>query len=389
MSEQTHQEEYLSWTTITNDTAYQEWMETLKPSTELGYRSGILSICRFYKCKPSDLKTWDSSTANDQLRQFILYLKKNAKPYGGKKRKDEFSVNSIPTYFYAIINFFEHFDIDIRTKKIAKIMPEMVESDLRPYKREEIVKVLALAKPREKMIILVPEACGAREGGLAEFEVKHISIVNQLDWTLKPLHECIVGKSIPITPGTIGIIKVYGNSKKAKYISFVTYEALKSITEYLEYRMLHFEPIVPSTPIVRDYFVPLGKNVKNPKKLSGHRINRIVQTLLDRAGLPREELQPLHGLRKFFNTVAKNSGIDYMYKEGFMGHSINLDRIYYDPEIPQSLEKMVTEYSKAIDSLTIDDANRLRRKVEVLQVKADRIDEVLQWMDSVKAKEHI
>jgi hypothetical protein len=46
----------MTWTTITKDPAYAEWMETLKPSTELGYRSGIMAICRFYKVKPLDMR---------------------------------------------------------------------------------------------------------------------------------------------------------------------------------------------------------------------------------------------------------------------------------------------------------------------------------------------
>jgi hypothetical protein len=64
-------------------------METLKPSTELGYRSGIMAICRFYKVKPLDMRGWDSTTANDRLKQFVLYLKRNAKPYGGKRRRNQ------------------------------------------------------------------------------------------------------------------------------------------------------------------------------------------------------------------------------------------------------------------------------------------------------------
>jgi hypothetical protein len=198
----TSEEKKLTWTSITNDPVYQEWMETLKPSTELGYRSGILAFCRFYKIKPSDMRGWDSTTANDKLKQFVLYLKRNAKPYGGKRRGDgEFSVNSIPTYFYAIINFFEHFDIEVKTKKLAKMMPEQVEGDLRPYRREEITKLLSLAKPRERVIILTPEACGAREGGLAEFEIRHISLVDTDKWSLKPLFDNnMQNKALPLFP---------------------------------------------------------------------------------------------------------------------------------------------------------------------------------------------
>jgi hypothetical protein len=93
------------------------------------------------------------------------------------------------------------------------MVPEQVEGDLRPYRREEIAKLLSLAKPRERVIIITPEACGAREGGLAEFEIRHISLVDTDKWSLKPLFDNMQNK-LPISPGTIGMITVYGSSKR-------------------------------------------------------------------------------------------------------------------------------------------------------------------------------
>ena len=325
-----------------------------------------------YKTTHSGMLAWGDE-ANEKLKQFVLYLKRNAKPYAGKKRTHELSVNSIPQYFYSIVSFFDYYDVPIRTKKLAKMFPEQVESDLRPMRREEIQKLLQLAKPRDRALILTPVACGAREGGLSEFEVRNVRLVNTEDWTLKPLVDCIADKKVVMPVGSIGMISVYGSSKKAKYISFVTYEDLLAIGEYLEYRMLHHEKITGVSPLFRDYFVPLGRNVNHAKKISSHRINRIVATLMDRAGVPRDELQPLHGLRKFFNTACKNAGVDYMFKETFMGHSINLDRIYYDPESPESLQKMVLEYTKAIDALTFSEENRLKRQNVILKEQVDDI----------------
>lgn len=115
--------------------------------------------------------------------------------------------------------------------------------------------------------------------------------------------------------------------------------------------------------------MPLGRNINHPKKLTPHRINRLVATLIDRTGIPRDHLQPLHGLRKFFNTAAKNAGIDHMFKEMYMGHTVNLERMYYDTDNPESLQKMVREYVKAVDALTINDEYRLKKQVVQLEAE--------------------
>ena len=84
--------------------------------------------------------------------------------------------------------------------------------------------------------------------------------------------------------------------------------------------------------------------------------------LLTKAGLPYEELQPNHSLRKFFNTALMNSDVTYSFKE-FMGHSVKLDDVYYDKDNETSRQKIVTEYMKAIDALTINEEYGLRKKI--------------------------
>ena len=53
-----------------------------------------------------------------------------------------------------------------------------------------------------------------------------------------------------------------------------------------------------------------------------------------------------------------------------LGHSTGLDDKYYRPTSGELLQ----EYSKAIDALTINEENRLRKKVEVLKAKRDEIE---------------
>jgi chromosome segregation ATPase len=52
-----------------------------------------------------------------------------------------------------------------------------------------------------------------------------------------------------------------------------------------------------------------------------------------------------------------------------LGHKIGLASAYYRP----TEDEILTEYEKAIDNLTIDPANRLRKKVEKLSEKQDEI----------------
>ena len=56
-----------------------------------------------------------------------------------------------------------------------------------------------------------------------------------------------------------------------------------------------------------------------------------------------------------------------------MGHSVQLDEVYYDKGSDKSRAKLLEEYSKAIDALTINEENRLRKKVEELTPKSDEI----------------
>jgi len=47
-----------------------------------------------------------------------------------------------------------------------------------------------------------------------------------------------------------------------------------------------------------------------------------------------------------------------------MGHSVKLDNIYYDKDNEKSQQKIMLEYMKAIDALTINDEFRLKKIVE-------------------------
>jgi integrase len=47
-------------------------------------------------------------------------------------------------------------------------------------------------------------------------------------------------------------------------------------------------------------------------------------------GQARKEIPLNHGFRKFFNTALMNADIHPSFKKLLMGHSVQLDEVYYD-----------------------------------------------------------
>ena len=63
-----------------------------------------------------------------------------------------------------------------------------------------------------------------------------------------------------------------------------------------------------------------------------------------------------------------------------LGHSIGLAAAYYKP----TENEMLDEYMKAVDNLTINPENRLRRKVEKLEVEKSQIDSLAKEIELLK-----
>jgi hypothetical protein len=51
-------------------------------------------------------------------------------------------------------------------------------------------------------------------------------------------------------------------------------------------------------------------------------------------------------------------------------HSNGLKKSYYKPKVSDLLE----EYLKAVDALTINEEHRLRRQIQTLTIKTDKLD---------------
>ncbi|MDP9289333.1 MAG: site-specific integrase [Thermoproteota archaeon] len=335
------------------------WFEGIKSKSTLdAYTIHLSLFCKFHNVNPDELIQLNNSAGQlkTMILNYIIHLKKIAKHSAGKPRKGELSVNSIKLYLKGVKSFLEFNEIPLPWKKIAKFHPDDVTNSYRSYTKDEIKKLLSVADPRDRCIILLMASSGIRVGAIQTLKVRSIK---RLD-------------------NEVGVVTVYPESKDSVYVALVTPEFLSSFDEYLKYRKSQGEKITTESWLIRDKFATFSKKTNKPIPPSVKSINKQMRFLLRKAGLPFEELQPDHSLRKFFNTALMNSDVPYTFKELLMGHSMKLDNVYYDKENEKSQQKILLEYMKAIDALTINDEYRLRKQIVEFEEKVKDVPKVEQ-----------
>ena len=125
--------------------------------------------------------------------------------------------------------------------------------------------------------------------------------------------------------------------------------------------------------------------MRNPKPVTFVSLALMMDVLLEKSGLrqinhvtegsfyKRHKEACFHVFRKYFNTCLANRDVNVTIKEMLMGHSIGSDNSYFRP----TQDKILSEYMKAVSELTINEENRLKKKVNELQVKYDRVDQLV------------
>ena len=193
-------------------------------------------------------------------------------------------------------------------------------------------------------------------------------------------------KSLKKLDEGLGLLTVYGDSKKSRYVTLVTPECMSIIDEYLEQRKKLGEKLNEKSCLIRDKYAIYSKRLNTPKCPTELSINSQIRKLVRKAGLVFEELQPDHAPRKFFNTALVNSEVDGKFKELMMGHSVKLDEVYYDQNSEESRKKTKLEYMKAVDALTINDEFRLRKQIADYEDKLNNVPKVEQLQEQLANK---
>lgn len=316
---------------VNNNANFKFWMDSLRsPYTKRAY-----SI--FYKKFEAFMGSQDIMCGNDpkaierKIIEFIMHL-----------REKGLSYSAVRNYMMALISYYKANDIILRTDNISKFLPEYkrMKKD-RGYEHEEIQKLLNFADERMRAVILILASTGMRIGALTELKKRDVQ-----------------GNKITVYDGY-----------KEEYFAFVSPECKDAIDSYLDMRQRYGEKLNDDSPLIREQFDVRVSSTK-ARHVNENSLYGKLRDLSRRSGVRDKSLPITKGFRKFFMNQCVNCKINAEIREMLLGHKIGLASAYYRP----SEQEMFAEYQKAVNSLTINEENRLLIKVKRLELENNDIE---------------
>jgi integrase len=265
-------------------------------------------------------------------------------------KKEGKQSTAIENYVKPVILYYKMNDVILNTRKVNRFLPEKrrIKKD-RAYYDSEISKMLEIADERMRVVILLLSSSGIRIGAIQSIRLRNL-------------------KDNRLT--------VYENDKE-EYITFITPECKKAIDNYLDMRLRYGEKLVEDSFLIREQFDIRDKfQIKKARPIKRHAIRWMLDDIAKRCGVRSYEVPIAHGFRKFFTTQLINSEVNPEIREMLLCHKIGLTGCYYRP----TEDKMYSEYEKAMDNLTINEENRLRKKIETLTIEKSRLDRIEEKM---------
>jgi len=345
-------------TQITSENlAYRNFIHSLRSSftkinyvRSLGYFMGYLKIdCNDYEklLSPPDAKLIQSNIIN-----FLVYLRDKGN-----------SPNTISSYLAAIKHFYDMNDIILNWKKIKSFKGEFYRVvDDEAYTAEQIKLLVDNADMRDKAIILLMTSTDMRARAIPKLKIKDLSVIDEYH-----IYKIIIYKKT-----------------HEQYYTFCTPEAKRALDDYLDYRRRSGERLKEDTPLFRKRFSQFEPT--NPQPISFNGLISIIFDLLNKTGVrplrPQQEgqispkrtsLPMTHGFRKFAITNMIRAGVEFGARERLVGHKLAGTDPSYDR---RDETEILEQYLKAIDYLTINEENKLRRKVETLNERQDEIQKM-------------
>jgi integrase len=348
-------------------TTYAELSASIRSErTAHQYRGALRRYLAYRKQEElSELLEGHTKTIESDIIAYLVYLKQ--KKISWSSRNGELS---------ALKHFYKMNDVTLNWYKIGRYLGEYnrVVHD-RAYTTEEIQQLLTKADERMRVVILLLASSGMRIGAIPDLKLRQLKKVENYH-----LYQIVV----------------YENSND-EYYCFCSPECAEAIRSYLAYRERYGEKLKPDAPLIREMFNtqdPLKCRI--PKMVGLYTLSDVLQKLLVRSGIntiakqtettqkgkERKGVARAHGFRKFATTNMIRAKVDPQAREMLLGHSIGLANSYYRPNSDEILD----EYLKAVDLLTINEENRLKKKVELLTIRADQLEQLQDQMDEVKSK---
>lgn len=161
------------------------------------------------------------------------------------------------------------------------------------------------------------------------------------------------------------------------------------IQAYLQYRERYGEKLTPDSFLFCEQFnVSDPFDCKHPKKMQLKGLSKLIAeaaiksgvtektSLLEgeKLGTRRNKIFRTHGFRKLVTMKMVESGLSGFAIEKLLGHKSKdiTSKHYYRPQE----EELLSQYLLAIDSLTINEENRLRRENQELKIKKSEFEQL-------------
>jgi len=265
--------------------------------TARGYKHFLGNFCDFMGVTPQQiLEEYDSTRDRDFRRKYAQYVR----GYVSQLTEKGYANCTINSAITAVKSFFKYNDLSLGYVPIGR---KTVKYHNRDIMKEEVKKILAVSRPRDKTFFCLMAQTGLRPETLCKLRFKH----------LQPDLER------GTTPMKIDVPQNIAKGEYRSYFTFAAEESVKYLKAYLATR-----PNVGSNDLV---FTAHG-STKPASRQSLSGIFRMTIERLKKKGLmdfeQEEEGKPrtirLYSLRKFFRKYAHQAGFEFV--QFWMGHVV-------------------------------------------------------------------
>jgi hypothetical protein len=323
---------------------YQRFVDVIdNERTRQEYVSALRLFMEHYQVsKYEELLKLSTNEAEDMIIQYILSMKKKA-----------LSEGIVTLRVSAIRKFFSSNRVNLNWDYVNQHKGKFKKKQkLEAYNHEQIEKLLQVCDLRTRCLTLIFTSTGIRVGALPELRKRHLKRV-----------------------GDLYQFTIYENEED-EYITYCTPECATAIDNYFAYRERSGEVITKeSYLIVRDFDLEGIRQTHLP--VSSSTIRNIMSKRMIKAGLRklehdvdsthRKQIPIDHGFRMFFTSQLVNSNVNDLKRNLLEGHNLKAN----DNSYVRVKDQLHDEYIKALNLLTIDPANRLKKEVKELVEKQD------------------
>ena len=309
------------------------------PETKVVYKNYLKNYLKFSEFTDYNqlLELSDDDTFN-LLMDFVTHYRKHKKA----------TACYVDTILRAVKLFYEvNRKQYLFWKQIKKTNGKVVRVvDDRLYTDSELKLLLEHSDLRMRTVILTLLTTGMRVGALATLKLGDITY----------LQDHKIYKYL-----------CYSDDLGERYTTFCTPECANTFQIYLESRDKNGEKLSNESPYI-------SQNDTTKKSIESFISSKSLQKALERlryksavftvehgnVGKSRKPVPRAHSFRKMFNTICIDQNMNHSVKESLMGHKVGLglDVHYYRP----TDDKLLKEYLKVINALTISEENKLRHE---------------------------